>query len=71
MPGFGNRVGRQGTSLGCAGLVDTWPFSLPRLYSAGKLGSIFSYLYQSTGNIGECLAPGRASARHAVAERSR
>ncbi|MBV9552867.1 MAG: FAD-binding protein, partial [Alphaproteobacteria bacterium] len=28
---------------------------IPRLYSAGELGSIYSYLYQGTGNIGECL----------------
>jgi succinate dehydrogenase/fumarate reductase flavoprotein subunit len=39
-----------------------------RLYSAGELGSIYSYLYQGTGNIGECLAFGRIAARHAVAE---
>ncbi len=41
---------------------------ISRLYSAGELGSIYSYLYQGTGNIGECLAFGRISARHAVAE---
>jgi len=41
---------------------------IPRLYSAGELGSIYSYLYQGTGNIGECLAFGRICARHAVAE---
>ncbi|MEX2616093.1 MAG: FAD-binding protein [Alphaproteobacteria bacterium] len=41
---------------------------IPRLYSAGELGSIYSYLYQGTGNIGECLAFGRIAAREAVAE---
>lgn len=41
---------------------------IPRLYSAGELGSIYSYLYQGTGNIGECFAFGRISARNAVAE---
>jgi succinate dehydrogenase/fumarate reductase flavoprotein subunit len=41
---------------------------IPRLYSAGELGSIYSYLYQGTGNIGECLAFGRIAARYAVAE---
>lgn len=41
---------------------------IPRLYSAGELGSIYSYLYQGTGNLGECLAFGRISARNAVAE---
>lgn len=42
---------------------------IPRLYSAGELGSIYSYLYQGTGNIGECLAFGRISGRNAAAER--
>jgi predicted oxidoreductase len=41
---------------------------VPRLYSAGELGSIYSYLYQGTGNIGECLAFGRISGRNAAAE---
>jgi hypothetical protein len=41
---------------------------IPRLYSAGELGSIYSYLYQGTGNIGECLAFGRVAARNAMAE---
>ena len=39
---------------------------IPRLYSAGELGSIYSYLYQGTGNIGECLAFGRVSGRNAA-----
>jgi succinate dehydrogenase/fumarate reductase flavoprotein subunit len=43
---------------------------IPRLYSAGELGSIYSHLYQGTGNIGECLAFGRICARNAVAEES-
>ncbi len=41
---------------------------IPRLYSSGELGSIYSYLYQGTGNIGECLAFGRISGREAAAE---
>jgi hypothetical protein len=41
---------------------------IPRLYSAGELGSIYSYLYQGTGNIGECMAFGRISGRNAAAE---
>jgi len=41
---------------------------IPRLYSAGELGSIYSYLYQGTGNIGECLAFGRISGHNAAAE---
>ena len=41
---------------------------IPRLYSSGELGSIYSYLYQGTGNIGECMAFGRISGRNAAAE---
>jgi succinate dehydrogenase/fumarate reductase flavoprotein subunit len=41
---------------------------ISRLYSAGELGSIYSHLYQGTGNIGECLAFGRISGRNAAAE---
>ena len=41
---------------------------ISRLYSAGELGSIYSYLYQGTGNIGECLAFGRVSGRNAATE---
>lgn len=41
---------------------------IPRRYSSGELGSIYGYLYQSTGNIGECLAFGRIAGRNAVAE---
>ncbi|MFC1981859.1 FAD-dependent oxidoreductase [Chloroflexota bacterium] len=39
-----------------------------RLYSSGELGSIYSFLYQGTGNLGECLAFGRISGRNAAAE---
>jgi hypothetical protein len=42
---------------------------IPRLYSAGEMGSLYSYLYQGTGNIGEAFAFGRITARNAVAEK--
>lgn len=42
---------------------------IPRLYSSGELGSLYSYLYQGTGNIGECLAFGRVAGRNAAAEK--
>ena len=35
--------------------------------SAGELGSIYSYLYQGTGNIGECLGFGRIAGRNVAA----
>jgi predicted oxidoreductase len=41
---------------------------IPRLYSAGELGSIYSYLYQGAGYFGECLAFGRIAGRNAAAE---
>lgn len=43
---------------------------IPRLYSAGELGSIYSFLYQGGGNVGECLAFGRIAGRNAAAEKS-
>ena len=42
--------------------------SIGRLYSAGELGSIYSFLYQGGGNIGECFAFGRIAGRNAAAE---
>lgn len=41
---------------------------VPRLYSAGELGSLFGLLYQGAGNIGECLAFGRIAGREASKE---
>jgi len=40
---------------------------VPRLYSAGELGSIFGFLYQGAGNIGECLVFGRIAGKEAAA----
>jgi len=40
--------------------------AIPRLYSAGELGSIYSYLYQGGGNIGECFAFGRIAGTNAA-----
>ncbi len=52
-----------------AQIVDPYGSPIPRLYSAGELGSIFSFLYQGAGNVGECLAFGRVAGRNAVAEK--
>ncbi|MDB3953256.1 FAD-binding protein [Alphaproteobacteria bacterium] len=41
---------------------------IPRLYSSGELGSIYSNLYQGAGNIGECLAFGRIAGRNVVTQ---
>ena len=41
---------------------------IPRLYSAGELGSIWGFLYEAAGNLTECLAFGRIAGRQAAAE---
>ena len=41
---------------------------IPRLYSAGELGSIYAFLYQGGGNIGECFAFGRIAGPNAARE---
>lgn len=41
---------------------------IKRLYSAGELGSIYSFLYQAGGNIGECFAFGRIAGANAANE---
>ena len=42
---------------------------IPRLYSAGELGSIYAYNYNAGGNIGECFAFGRIAGRMAAREK--
>ncbi len=43
-----------------AQVVDTKGMPIPRLYSAGELGSIFGMLYPSGGgNLAECITFGR------------
>lgn len=39
---------------------------IPHLYSSGEFGSIWSNMYQGAGNLGECLAFGRISARNCL-----
>jgi hypothetical protein len=52
-----------------AQIINPYGETIPRLYSAGELGSIYSFLYQGGGNIGECLAFGRIAGRNAAAEK--
>lgn len=44
---------------------------VPRLYSAGELGSIFGLLYQGGGNLAECLVFGRIAGEEAACEKTR
>lgn len=39
---------------------------IPRLYSAGELGCVYSYMYNGGGNVGEALASGRIAVRNAA-----
>jgi len=41
---------------------------IPRLYSAGECGSVYAWLYQGGGNLGECLAFGRIAGENAATE---
>ena len=51
-----------------AQIVDAFGMPIPRLYSAGELGSIYSFLYQGGGNLAECFAFGRVAGRNAAGE---
>lgn len=51
-----------------AQVLDTAGNPIPRLYSAGELGSIYGHLYNGGGNVGECMAFGQIAAKNAVAE---
>ncbi|MFC1909697.1 FAD-binding protein [Chloroflexota bacterium] len=39
-------------------IVDSFGKVIPRLYSAGDMGSFFSHLYELGGNLGECFYSG-------------
>jgi succinate dehydrogenase/fumarate reductase flavoprotein subunit len=49
-------------------IVNVWGQPIKRLYGAGELGSIWGFLYQSGGNLGECLGWGRMVGVNAAAE---
>ena len=51
-----------------AQIIDVDGLPIGRLYSAGELGSIYSFLYQGGANIGECFAFGRIAGANAAKE---
>ena len=51
-----------------AQVLDTNRDPIPRLYSAGELGALYSWHYQGGGNILECIVFGRIAGEHASAE---
>lgn len=42
---------------------------IPRLYSAGEFGSIWGFMYQGAGNLGECFVFGQIAGRNAAAQK--
>jgi predicted oxidoreductase len=40
---------------------------IPRLYEAGELGCVYSYMYNGGGNVSEALSSGRLAARNIAA----
>jgi succinate dehydrogenase/fumarate reductase flavoprotein subunit len=46
--------------------LDTDGKPIPRLYSAGELGSIYGFLYQGAGNVPEALSMGRVAGEQAA-----
>jgi succinate dehydrogenase/fumarate reductase flavoprotein subunit len=47
-------------------IIDVYGKPIPRLYSAGELGSSFGHLYLSGGNIAECIVTGRIAGKNAA-----
>jgi succinate dehydrogenase/fumarate reductase flavoprotein subunit len=41
---------------------------IPRLYAAGEIASAFKYVYQSGGNVAECIVFGRVAGLNAAKE---
>lgn len=47
-------------------VIDVDGDPIPRLFSAGELGCIYSYNYNGGGNVGEALSSGRIAVRNAA-----
>jgi succinate dehydrogenase/fumarate reductase flavoprotein subunit len=48
-------------------IIDPFNNAIPRLYSAGELGSFWGWMYNGGGNNSECLATGRIAGANAAA----
>jgi hypothetical protein len=53
-----------------AQVLDAFGEPIPRLYSAGELGSMWGIIYQGAGNIGECFVYGRIAGKTAAADKA-
>ena len=54
-----------------AQVLDAFGQPIPRLYSAGELGSMWGIIYQGGGNIAECMVLGRIAGKNAAGEKPR
>jgi len=50
-------------------VLDAYGSPIPRLYTAGELGSFFGHIYELSGNIGECFASGRIAGTAVAGEK--
>ena len=68
VPAFTNTQGgpRRNSS---AQVLDTNGKPIPRFYSAGELGAVYSWGYQGGGNVLECIVFGSIAGEHAAAEK--
>ena len=48
-------------------IINVFGEPIPRLYSAGELGSAFGFLYLSGGNLSECVVGGRIAGQGVAA----
>ncbi len=53
---------------GKAQVLDAFGDPIPRLYSAGELGSMWGQIYQGSGNIAECIVFGRIAGKNGASE---
>ena len=51
-----------------AQVLNTYGDPIKRLYAAGECGSVYAWLYQGGGNLGECIAFGRIAGKNAAGE---
>jgi 3-oxosteroid 1-dehydrogenase len=52
-----------------AQIVDVYGSPVPRLYSAGELGSWLTFVYSTGAFLAECVIAGRIAGKNAAAEK--
>jgi succinate dehydrogenase/fumarate reductase flavoprotein subunit len=50
-------------------VLDPFGKPIPRLYAVGELGSMFGHIYETMGNIAECITSGRIAGKNAAKEK--